>query len=70
MGLRAGIGVLSENSSTPLQRRMNLREALKIEAENAPRVHKTGFFLSRDDDTASQASRGADDSTAAAVDST
>lgn len=25
----------------PLQRRMNLREALKAEAENAPKVHKT-----------------------------
>jgi mediator of RNA polymerase II transcription subunit 5 len=40
-----GIGVLGENSTTPLQRRINLREALKIEAENAPRVHKTDSFL-------------------------
>jgi mediator of RNA polymerase II transcription subunit 5 len=28
----------------PLQRRMTLREALKIEAENAPKVHKTDAF--------------------------
>jgi mediator of RNA polymerase II transcription subunit 5 len=28
----------------PLQRRMNLREALKFEAENAPKLHKTDPF--------------------------
>ena len=28
----------------PLQRRMNLREALKFEAENAPKIHKTDVF--------------------------
>lgn len=33
------------NPITPLQRRMNLREALKIEAEHAPKLHKSDTFL-------------------------
>lgn len=38
----SGIDIMEDASSrTPLQRRMTLREALKIEAENAPKLHKT-----------------------------
>ena len=38
----SGIDIMEDTSSrTPLQRRMTLREALKIEAENAPKLHKT-----------------------------
>lgn len=37
-----GIDILGDGTSiVPLQRRMTLREALKIEAENAPKLHKT-----------------------------
>lgn len=37
-----GTAILGDGSSvTPLQRRMTLREALKIEVDNAPKVHKT-----------------------------
>jgi mediator of RNA polymerase II transcription subunit 5 len=42
----SGISMLSDGQSvTPLQRRMTLREALKIEAENAPKTHKTDVPL-------------------------
>jgi mediator of RNA polymerase II transcription subunit 5 len=37
-----GIDILGDGTSiAPLQRRVTLREALKIEAENAPKLHKT-----------------------------
>jgi mediator of RNA polymerase II transcription subunit 5 len=42
----SGMVILGDgNSITPLQRRMTLREALKIEAENAPKLHKTDALL-------------------------
>lgn len=42
----SGMGILGDGTSiTPLQRRMTLREALKIEAENAPKVHNTDALL-------------------------
>ncbi|KAF4613413.1 hypothetical protein G7Y89_g15474 [Cudoniella acicularis] len=41
-----GMELLTDHGAgvQPLQRRMNLREALKIEVENAPKVHKTDAF--------------------------
>ena len=41
---RSAIDMMSEGQLQPLQRRMNLREALKMEADNAPKVHKTDVF--------------------------
>ncbi|CZR65485.1 related to Mediator of RNA polymerase II transcription subunit 5 [Phialocephala subalpina] len=38
------VDVLGTNTFQPLQRRLNLREALKNEAENAPKLHKTDPF--------------------------
>ncbi|KAF8858611.1 Med5-domain-containing protein [Acephala macrosclerotiorum] len=38
------VDVLGTNTFQPLQRRLNLREALKTEAENAPKLHKTDPF--------------------------
>lgn len=39
-----GMGMLGESPIQPLQRRMTLREALKFESDNAPKVHKTDPF--------------------------
>ncbi|ESZ90859.1 hypothetical protein SBOR_8751 [Sclerotinia borealis F-4128] len=39
-----GIDILSGNAPQPLQRRLTLREALKAEAKNMPRVLKTDTF--------------------------
>jgi mediator of RNA polymerase II transcription subunit 5 len=36
--------ILSEGQLQPLQRRMNLREALKMETDMAPKIHKTDSF--------------------------
>lgn len=36
--------IISDTHIQPLQRRMNLREALKLEAEAAPKIHKTDTF--------------------------
>ena len=42
----SGMHILGDGTSiTPLQRRMTLREALKVEAENAPKLHKTDAVL-------------------------
>ncbi|CAL3965608.1 unnamed protein product [Diplocarpon coronariae] len=43
----AGISmeVLGASAIQPQQRRLNLREALRLEAENAPKLHKTEPFL-------------------------
>ena len=43
-GNRSSIDMLGEGQLQPLQRRMNLREALKMEADNAPKTHKTDVF--------------------------
>ncbi|KAM3071863.1 mediator complex subunit [Clarireedia jacksonii] len=42
----ASIDILSgaNNSPQPLQRRLNLREALKVETDRMPKVHKTDTF--------------------------
>jgi mediator of RNA polymerase II transcription subunit 5 len=40
----SAIEMMGEGQLPPLQRRMNLREALKMEADNAPKVHKTDAF--------------------------
>ncbi|APA07744.1 hypothetical protein sscle_03g025140 [Sclerotinia sclerotiorum 1980 UF-70] len=39
-----GMDILSGNTPHPLQRRLTLKEALKAEAENMPKVHKTDTF--------------------------
>ncbi|PBP18258.1 mediator complex subunit Med5 [Diplocarpon rosae] len=39
------IDVLGASAMPPQQRRLNLREALRLEAENAPKLHKTEPFL-------------------------
>ena len=42
----SGMDILGDGTSiTPLQHRMTLREALKFEAENAPKLHKTDAVL-------------------------
>jgi mediator of RNA polymerase II transcription subunit 5 len=41
---RSAVDILGEGHLQPLQRRINLREALKIEAENVPKTHKTDVF--------------------------
>ncbi|KAG0648230.1 Mediator of RNA polymerase II transcription subunit 5 [Hyphodiscus hymeniophilus] len=43
-GNKSTIDIMSEGTLQPLQRRMNLREALKMEADNAPKTHKTDVF--------------------------
>ena len=43
-GNKSAIDIMGEGQLQPLQRRMNLREALKMEAENAPKIHKTDAF--------------------------
>ena len=40
----SALDMLGEGQLQPLQRRMNLREALKIEADNARKMHKTDAF--------------------------
>ncbi|KAF5879332.1 putative mediator of rna polymerase ii transcription subunit 5 protein [Botrytis fragariae] len=40
----SGIDIMSGNTPQLLQRRLTLREALKAEAENMPKVHKTDTF--------------------------
>ncbi|KAK6607257.1 Mediator of RNA polymerase II transcription subunit 5 [Botrytis cinerea] len=40
----SGVDIMSGNTPQLLQRRLTLREALKAEAENMPKVHKTDTF--------------------------
>ncbi|KAE8446984.1 hypothetical protein EG329_011466 [Mollisiaceae sp. DMI_Dod_QoI] len=39
------VDVLGTNTIQPLQRRLNLREVLKHEAQNAPKLHKTDPYM-------------------------
>jgi mediator of RNA polymerase II transcription subunit 5 len=43
-GNRSSIDMLGEGQIQPWQRRLSLREALKTEADNAPKIHKTDVF--------------------------
>ena len=41
---KSAMDIMGEEHMQPPQRRMNLREALKMEADNAPKRHKTDVF--------------------------